>query len=97
MLPLHIQIRGDVVLFFRWSWADAILRTALTEFDPAWVKEGHGDKEEALGMFKTQLRTRFRDGSYDRRYFADGATLCRQSRVHLNACPTPSVKGLLVS
>jgi hypothetical protein len=41
----------------------------LTEFDPAWVKDAHvGGKEEALGMFKTQPRTRFRDGNYDGRY-----------------------------
>ncbi|KAF2476013.1 kinase-like protein [Lindgomyces ingoldianus] len=61
-----------VVLFFRWSWADNVLRLALTELDPEWVTECHdGDFNAALDVFRSTLRTRVRGRNelYDRRYY----------------------------
>ncbi|KAF4629039.1 hypothetical protein G7Y89_g9111 [Cudoniella acicularis] len=57
------------LLFFRWSWADSVLRHILGEFSPDNVVEAHGgDHEEAFAAYRTQLRTRVRDDIYDRRY-----------------------------
>lgn len=61
-----------IVLFFRWSWADNVLRQALTELDPEWVDECHdGNFKSALEVFRSQLRTRVRSRNdlYDRRYY----------------------------
>jgi hypothetical protein len=61
-----------IVLFFRWSWADNVLRQALTELDPEWVEECYdGNFKFALEVFRSQLRTRVRSRNdfYDRRYY----------------------------
>ncbi|KAF2467397.1 uncharacterized protein BDR25DRAFT_358513 [Lindgomyces ingoldianus] len=45
-----------VVLFFCWSWADNVLRLALTELDPEWVTECHDrDFNAALDVFQSTL------------------------------------------
>lgn len=60
------------ILFFRWSYADNVLRFALTELDPEWVTECHGgDFNAALDVFQSMSRTRVRGRNdlYDRRYY----------------------------
>ncbi|KAF2258979.1 kinase-like protein [Lojkania enalia] len=64
--------RAAAIIFFRWSWADNVLRLALTELDPEWVTECHGgDFHAALDVFRSTLRTRIRGRNdlYDRRYY----------------------------
>lgn len=69
------DIDADVagtILFFRWSWADNVLRQALTELDRAWVAEAHdGSLPSAIEVYRKQLRTRMwrRNDLYDRRFY----------------------------
>ncbi|KAF2682307.1 kinase-like protein [Lentithecium fluviatile CBS 122367] len=60
------------ILFYHWSWADNVLRLALTELDPEWVAECHGGNfDAALDIFQSTLQTRIRGRNdlYDRRYY----------------------------
>lgn len=68
---LDADVAGTI-LFFRWPWADNVLRQALTELDPSWVAETHdGNLQSAIEVFKKQLRTKVRKRSdlYDRRFY----------------------------
>jgi hypothetical protein len=56
-------------LFYRWSWANGVLRGILCEMNPEVIQDEHdGNVEETFEMFKTLLRTRDHEGIFDRRY-----------------------------
>ncbi|CAM1507513.1 Fc.00g071540.m01.CDS01 [Cosmosporella sp. VM-42] len=74
------------LLFFRWSWADSVLRCALAEFSPDSIEETHaGDHTEAFASYSTQLRTRVRGDIYDRRHLRTEQLLADNSGLFRDA------------
>ncbi|RSL66752.1 hypothetical protein CEP54_003552 [Fusarium duplospermum] len=57
-------------IFFKWSWASAVLRQIHVEFEPDVLQNMHGGKQTvAFDMVKEMLRSRHTRVASDRRYY----------------------------